>query len=249
MEKKILNIFFLVVIVTLSSCGTGSKPKNNVKQGSEISVIRHKLTLMPDYYLFAFAGSQSCGFEIPSPENINKVIMENGGVLNGNAFCCKIKDGFRVFSARHTFIDCSDNPNLKVENCDVVSLPFYETKDGFEIDKPKEEDLVTIKGFRLFDEIGGTSIEWIEIKGKLEKGNLKDFSSEEYTTKKTWNFGDVWLIKTDTTLSPESLRGLSGAPVFNEEGKVVACFSGVYSIKKGKYMPNGNYLRVEELQK
>lgn len=217
---------------------------SHTKADCEISISRSILTSSPDYYVFAYHGARGgCGTEFLSPDNINNVIQNESGANISCAFCCKTDSGYKIFTARHTFVGCQDSSDMKIENTDVVSIPFSDAISGFEIAKPLVGNCVTIKGFRVTDRI-----EWVEITGTLQRGSLED-EPKQRRNPVTWNSDTAWLIQTNDDLRKENLKGLSGAPVFNSEGKVVAVFSGVYSIRNGKYLKDGTYLRVEELQK
>ncbi len=214
------------------------------KADCQISVSRSILTSPPDYYVFAYHGAHGgCGTEFLSPDNINSVIQTEGGANISCAFCCKTDRGYRVFTARHTFVGCQDSSDMKIENTDVISMPFSGSISGFEIAKPLAGSCVTLKGFRATDRI-----EWVEITGTLQRGSLEDVP-KQVRNPVTWNSDTTWLIQTNDDLRQANLKGLSGAPVFNSEGKVVAVFSGVYPIRNGKYLKDGTYLRIEELQK
>lgn len=237
--KNVILIICLISTTFLMSCNNETNAPYNV------SVSRTILHSAPKYYLMAFHSPIGhCGFDELSPDVINQIIKEGGGAYFGCAFCCKTESGYRLFTAKHTFNDCPPNPYLKVENYDVVSYPFDYAINGFEIAKPKNGSIITIKGFRVIN----TNIEWLEIKGKMESGTLKDCPMED-EIKPTWNPGKVWLMKVDSTLNYENMKGLSGAPVFNDKGKVVALFSGIYPIKNGEYLADGIYLRLEQLIK
>ena len=233
MRKVILIILFIATTFCMSCNNKTNSPYN-------VSISRTILNSAPKYYMMAYNSPNICGFEVLSPDKINEI----GGANIGNAFCCKTKSGYRLFTVKHAFNDCFPNSDLKNENTDVVSYPFDCAINGLEISKPKDGSILTVKGFRATN----MNIEWLEIKGKLESGSLEDWPMK-YRNELTWNSGKVLLMKVDSTLNGENMKGLSGAPVFNDQGKVVALFSGIYPIKNGKYLADGVYLRLEQLIK
>lgn len=226
--KNVINILRLFLsILLISSCTDIAE--NNV---ANINFTKPVVTTNATFLFSAVGGKMIILADPFAAQKMNDLSMQKGNFSLydlgiGNAFVVDSEGTFLLYTARHctkgieSITRIIDN-DIAVVNCDglhAISPSVLEINQGYDVaEKVSDNDSVYVRGY-FSDKKGKVHSVLICGIGKIQQSS--DYANVQQN--KEYIQSRMLSIKMAENID---LAGLSGAPAFNKEGKIIGVYSG-----------------------